>query len=210
LRLVPARDARPDEERPAKDADLVQALRAGDPEAPAALWARYSPSVGRVLAKALGPTIEIEDLTQEVFLRVFGRLPSLRDPSALRALVLGVAMNVLKWELRSRWIGRRVRLSGTGELPDVASTPADAEARHALQRCYRILDSLPTKERMAFVLRCMEGMTIDEAAEALGVSISTAKRWVSRGAAKVAEQVASDADLCSFFAVDRKESAHER
>jgi RNA polymerase sigma-70 factor (ECF subfamily) len=210
LRLVPARDARPDEERPSKDADLAQALRAGDPEAPAALWARYSPSVGRVLAKALGPTTEIEDLTQEVFLRVFGRLPALRDPSALRAFVLGVAMNVLKWELRRRWIGRRVRLSGTGELPDIESTPADAEARHALQRCYRILDSLPTKERMAFVLRYMEGMTIDEAAEALGVSISTAKRWAANGAAKVGEQVTSDADLCSFFAGDRKESSHER
>ena len=210
LRLVPPRGARPDEERPAKDVDLVQALRAGDPEAPAALWARYSPSVGRVLAKALGPTIEIEDLTQEVFLRVFGRLPSLRDPSALRAFVLGVAMNVLKWELRTRWIGRRVRLSGTGELPDVAGTPADAEARHALQRCYRILDSLPTTERMAFVLRYMEGMTIDEVAASLGVSISTAKRWVNRGAAKVAEQVMGDPDLCGFFAGERTERARER
>lgn len=210
LRLVPERGGRPIEERPAKDVDLVHALRAGDPEAPAALWARYSPSVGRVLAKALGPTLEIEDLTQEVFLRVFGRLPSLRDPSALRAFVLAVAMNVLKWELRRRWIGRRVRLSGTGRLPDIESTSADAEARHALQRCYRILDSLPTKERMAFVLRYMEGMTIDEVADALRVSISTAKRWVGRGAAKVAEQVTSDADLCSFFAGERKESSHER
>ena len=142
LRLVPERGGRPIEERPAKDVDLVRALRAGDPEAPAALWARYSPSVGRVLAKALGPTLDIEDLTQEVFLRVFGRLPSLRDPSALRAFVLAVAMNVLKWELRRRWIGRRVRLSGTGRLPEIESTSVDAEARHGLQRCYRILDSL--------------------------------------------------------------------
>ena len=210
LRLVPERDARSAEERPAKDADLVHALRAGDPEAPAALWARYSPSVGRVLAKALGPTLEIEDLTQEVFLRVFGRLPSLRDPSALRAFVLAVAMNVLKWELRRRWIGRRVRLSGSGRLPDIESTSADAEARHALQRCYRILDDLPTKERMAFVLRYMEGMTIDEVADALRVSISTAKRWVGGGAAKVAARVTTDADLCSFFAGDRKERSHER
>jgi RNA polymerase sigma-70 factor, ECF subfamily len=209
LRLVPERDAR-SVERPAKDADLVHALRAGDPDAPAALWARYSPSVGRVLAKALGPTLEIEDLTQEVFLRVFGRLPSLRDPSALRAFVLAVAMNVLKWELRRRWIGRRVRLSGSGRLPDIESTSADAEARHALQRCYRILDDLPTKERMAFVLRYMEGMTIDEVADALRVSISTAKRWVGGGAAKVAARVTTDADLCSFFAGDRKERSHER
>ena len=209
LRLVPEGAARNVEYRPAKDADLVHALRAGDSEAPAVLWARYSPSVGRVLAKALGPTLEIEDLTQEVFLRVFGRLPSLRDPSALRAFVLAVAMNVLKWELRRRWIGRRVRLSGTGTLPEIESTSADAEARHALQRCYRILDSLPTKDRMAFVLRYMEGL-IDEVAEALRVSISTAKRWVGRGGAKVAEQVTGDADLCSFFAGDRKERPHER
>jgi RNA polymerase sigma-70 factor (ECF subfamily) len=188
----------------------VGALRAGDPEAPAALWARYSPSVGRVLAKALGPSLDIEDLTQEVFLRVFGRLPSLRDPSALRAFVLAVAMNVLKWELRRRWIGRRIRLSGTGTLPDIESTSTDAEARHALRRCYRILDSLPTKERMAFVLRYMEGMTIDEVGEALAVSISTAKRLVSRGAAKVATRVTGDADLCSFFAGERKERARER
>jgi len=205
---VPERDVRPVEGRSGKDADLVHALRAGDPDAPGALWGRYSPSVKRVLAKALGSTLEIEDLTQEVFLRVFVRLPSLRDPSALRPFVLAVAMNVLKWELRRRWIGRRVRLSGTGKLPDVECTSADAEARNALQRCYRILDALPTKERMAFVLRCMEGMTIEEVAEALGVSISTAKRWVGRGAAKVAERVTGDADLSSFFAADRKESSH--
>jgi RNA polymerase sigma-70 factor, ECF subfamily len=164
------------------------------------LWCRCAPAVGRVLAKALGPGLEIEDLTQEVFLRVFVRLPSLRDPSALRAFVLAVAMNVLKWELRRRWIGRRVRLSVTGALPDIESTSVDTEARHALRRCYRIFDSLPATERLAFVLRYMEGMTIFEVAAALEVSVSTAKRWVSRGASRVAEQVAGDPDLRGFFA----------
>jgi len=63
---------------------------------------------------------------------------------------------------------------------------------------------------MAFVLRYMEGMTIDEVAAALAVSISTAKRLVSRGAAKVADQVPGDPDLCGFFAGERKDHAHER
>jgi len=210
LRLVPEHEGRTSAGRSPTDADIVRALRAGAPDAPAALWARYSPSVGRVLAKALGPSLDVEDLTQEVFLRVFGRLPSLRDPSALRAFVLAVAMNVLKWELRRRWIGRRIRLSGTGTLPDIETTSADAEARHALRSCYRIFDSLPSKERMAFVLRYMEGMTIDEVAAALEVSISTAKRWVNKGAAKVAARVTVDPDLCSFFAGERKEHTRER
>jgi RNA polymerase sigma-70 factor (ECF subfamily) len=158
-----------------------------------------------VLAKALGPCLEIEDLTQEVFLRVFVRLPSLRDPSALRAFVLAVAMNVLKWELRRRWVGRKVRVSVTGTLPDVEGTAVDTEARHALRRCYRIFDSLPATERLAFVLRYMEAMTIDEVAAALEVSVSTAKRWVNRGAAKVADQVAGDPDLRGFFADEGEE-----
>jgi RNA polymerase sigma-70 factor, ECF subfamily len=209
LRLVREPEGRPRAGQPPGDAELVRALRAGDPEAPALLWARYSPAVARVLARALGPSLDVEDLTQEVFLRVFRRMFVLRDPSALRAFVLAVAMNVLKWELRRRWVSRKIRLSGTGTLPDIESASADAEARQALRRCYRIFESLPTNERMAFVLRYMEGMTIDEVASALAVSVSTAKRWVSRGAAKVSEQVTEDADLCSFFAGERKEHAHE-
>jgi len=200
---VPER-GRAGSERPLTDAELIRGLRADDPGAAAVLWARYSPSVGRVLGKALGPCLEIEDLTQEVFLRVFRRLPSLRDPSALRAFVLAVAMNVLKWELRRRWVGRKVRLSGTGRLPDVASASIDAEARQALERCYGIFDRLPTKQRLAFVLRYMEGMTIDEVAAALGVSVSTAKRWVGRAAAQVAALVRGDADLRGFFEGERK------
>jgi len=169
------------------------------------LWARCSPAVGRLLGKALGPCLEIEDLTQEVFLRVFARLPSLRDPSALRPFVLSVAANVLKWELRRRWVSRRVRLSISGTLPDVAGTSDDAEARQALRRCYRIFDSLTAKERLAFVLRYMEGMTIDEVAATLVVSVSTAKRWAGSGARKVAARVSRDPDLRSFFASSREE-----
>jgi len=191
------------------DAELVLALRADEPGAPAALWTRCSPAVGRLFAKTLGPCIEVEDLTQEVFLRVFVRLPSLRDPSALRAFVLSVAVNVLKWELRRRWVRRKVRLSGTGTLPDTESTSDDAEARQALQRCYGILDGLPTNERLAFVCRYMEEMTIDETAAALSVSVSTAKRWVSRGAGKVADHVARDADLRNFFAGEQRVEKEE-
>ncbi|MFL5303966.1 MAG: RNA polymerase sigma factor [Polyangia bacterium] len=197
---MPERGGRADTARTLTDAELVHALRADDPAAPAELWSRCAPAVGRVLAKALGPCPEIEDLTQEIFLRVFVRLPSLRDPSALRAFVLSFAMNVLKWELRRRWVGRKIGLSVTGTLPDVEDPSVNTEARHALRRCYRIFDGLPTSERLAYVLRYMEGMTIEEVRAALGVSTSTAKRWVNRGAAKVADQVASDPDLERFFA----------
>jgi RNA polymerase sigma-70 factor (ECF subfamily) len=175
-------------------------LRSDDARAPDRLWDRYAPAVRRLLSRTLGTTLDVDDLTQEVFLRVFVRLPALREPAALRPFILSVAANVLKWELRRRWVSRKVRLSETGTLPDVAGTSDDVESRHALRRCYQILDGLTARERIAFVLRYMEEMTVQEVATTLSVSVSTAKRWVNRGAAKVSEQVGQDPDLRDFFA----------
>jgi RNA polymerase sigma-70 factor, ECF subfamily len=209
VRLVDERDEHASAPRRQSDAELVHALRADDAGAPAILWDRYAPLVRRLLLRALGSCLEIEDLTQEIFLRIFMRLPSLRNPSALRAFVLSVAANVLKWELRRRWIGRRVLLSATGVLPDVQSTSDDAEARQALRRCYLVFEELSAKERLAFVFRYMEGMTVKEVATALEVSVSTANRWVSRAASKVAQHVSQDADLQSFFVNSWKDGHHE-
>jgi RNA polymerase sigma-70 factor, ECF subfamily len=187
--------------RPLTQEQLVLALRADDPDAPTLLWSRYAPAVRRLLTRALGPSREIEDVTQEVFLQVFVRLPTLRDPSALAAFVFAVAVNILRWEIRRRQkIRRMVCLSVTGALPDVESSSVDTEAREALRRCYCILDSLPSTERQAFALRYVEEMKIVDVAASLAVSESTAKRWANRGAAKIARQVAGDPDLRSFFA----------
>jgi RNA polymerase sigma-70 factor, ECF subfamily len=191
------------------DAELVDALRTEDTGAPAILWERYSPAVRRLLMRALGPGVDIDDLTQEVFLRVFVRLPSLREASALRPFILAVAANVLKWELRRRWVSRRVRLSDTGTLPDIEGRPEDMEARQALRRCYTIFETLTAKERIAFVLRYMELMTVNEVAATLSVSTSTAKRWVNRAAARVAEHVARDPGLRSFFGDPHETWTHE-
>ncbi len=204
LRLVPESN----DGAAASDADLACSLRADRAGAPAILWNRYSPAVRRLLERALGPGVEIEDLIQEVFLRVFVRIRSLRDPSALRAFVFSVAANVLKWEVRRRWVRRKVRLSKTGVLPDVRCTTDDVEARQALRRCYRVFETLTANERAAFILRYMEEMTVEEVALALSVSASTAKRLVNRAAAKVAEQVMRDRDLRSFFADSAKGGSH--
>jgi RNA polymerase sigma-70 factor (ECF subfamily) len=152
-----------------------------------------------MLERALGPGEEVEDLTQEVFIRVFGKVANLREPAALAEFVVSVATRVLKWELRRRWVRRRITLSSTGDLPELADSTRDPEARQALRRCYRILDALSARERTAFVLRFMEEMTINEVAASLAISVSTAKRLVKSSAEKVASRVGQDRDLRLFF-----------
>src|SRR5688572_4901744 len=159
-----------------EDVDLVAALRAGAAWASEAIWDRYSDNVSRFFVRSLGrSTAEVEDLTQEVFLRVFTRPRAIREPAALREFVMAVAVRVLKDELRYRWIRHWVRLSDSGQLPNRPATPdSDEVARHALKRCYAILDGLSPRERATFVLRYLEEMTVNEVAERMTVSHSTA------------------------------------
>jgi len=173
--------------RESEDARLVLALRAGELWASEAIWARYAARVNRFFVRYIGRSFhDVEDLTQDVFLRVFAGHRGIQKPGSLRHFVMSVALHVLNQQIRSLQVRRTVCLSATGEIPDVATPPrADDDARYALRRCYEILDRIRPPERVAFVLRYLEGMTIDEVATQLNVSKSTAKRLVSRATKKV-------------------------
>jgi RNA polymerase sigma-70 factor (ECF subfamily) len=185
----------------ASDAELVAGLQADLPWARREIWTRYSGQVRRYLARALSrPGPDVEDLTQEVFLRIFVSRAAIRQPEALREFTMAVAVRVLKWNLRSRWVRRIVGLSADGTLPDVITDRgAEEETNDALRRCRLILDSLGTRERAAFSLRFIEEMTMEEVAKTMKISLSTAKRLVTGARAGIAAQVGRDADLRRYF-----------
>jgi RNA polymerase sigma-70 factor (ECF subfamily) len=160
------------------------------------------------MIRAVGPRADVEDLTQEVFLRVFSRIGNLREAQALQEFVMAVAVNTLKGDLRRRWVRRNVLLSKDGSVPDIEDRGADPEAREALARCYAILDKLRARERAAFVLRYMEERTLEEVAKGLGVSLRTVKRLLTRAAERVSKHVGNDDGLRSFF--ERRETAADR
>ncbi len=192
LRVVPRV---PDENA---DITLAKALIDGEPWAAAAAWTKLGPMVFRFLNRVLGPDGEAEDLTQEVFLRVFSKVRELRDPEALRSFVFSVAVRTLKSELRRRRVRRTFALNESDNLPGSAADTIDAEARQALRRFYTILDRLTSDDRAAFVLRHMEGMKLEEIGEALGVSLATVKRRLDRAAQAVARHVEKDPALAAY------------
>jgi RNA polymerase sigma-70 factor, ECF subfamily len=177
------------------DADLVRAFCNGESWAARAIWNRHAPMVYRLLERALGPNGEAEDLTQDVFLCTFARLPGLRDIDALRSFIYSIALRTLKWELRRRRVRRILRLSDDGKLPDLPVRAVDGEARQLLARFYALLEQLRANERAAFVLRHMEGLKLEEIAERMGVSLATVKRWISRASQDVSALVEADGEL---------------
>ena len=184
----------------ARDEDLVRACLRAQAGAQAALWDRYYPLVRRLVCRASGPGREVEDAIQEIFIRLFRKLPGLRDPASLRAFVISITVRVIKSEQRARWIRRWLGLSIDGETPDRAGDPVDLEAREALARFYAILDRLAPRHRTAFVLRHVEGLELTEVAAALDISLATIKRWLPRIARRVFSQAESDPVLAPYLA----------
>lgn len=151
--------------------------------------------VFRLLERGLGPDGEAEDLTQDVFLSSFAKLPTLRDGEALRSFIYSVALRTLKWELRRRRVRRILHLSDNGQLPDLPVRGTDSEARQLLTHFYALLEQLAVNDRAAFVLRHMEGLKLEEIAERMGVSLATVKRWVGRASRDVSALVEADPEL---------------
>lgn len=200
VRLVAKAQAAPSSEA------LVQALVAGERWATDLTWEQHAPMVFRLLERSLGPSGEAEDLTQDVFLRVFSRVHTLKDPNALRSFIYSVAVRILKWELRRRRVRRFLTLSPAGELPELPVRGADAEARQLLKRFYAVLERLSSDERMFFTLRHLEGLTVREMAETTALSAATVKRRLARAQQRVSALVAEDSGLAHY--VDQLGASH--
>jgi RNA polymerase sigma-70 factor, ECF subfamily len=160
------------------DAELVQAVVQGDTEAVGVVWDRYSPLVRTVLRANLGYDSAIEDLLQEVFIIFLRNAREIRTGSALKSFLATVAVRVVLVELRRRRVRRWVTLTPTGEVPEAPTVPQDEEGAAALGALYRLLDHMPPRRRVAFVLRHVEGFELSDVAKSLKVSESTAKREV--------------------------------
>ena len=192
LQLVPPRTS------PApSDADVVRGLIHKEEWAAVALWTRFGSLVFRIVERAMGSQHEAEDLTQDIFMCVLNKVAGLRDAGALRSFVISVTIRTLKWKLRRKRLRQWVRLTDSGDLPDMPVCGVDME--QALSCFYRLLDKLTVDDRMIFVLRRVDGMGLEEVARATGRSVATVKRRLIRSDAELSHWMEREPMLVTFL-----------
>ena len=164
------------------DAKLVRALRDGRPGAASAFYDQYVGGVLRTLRAVMGPGIDadVPDLAQEVFMRAIDRIGDLDDCGRVRSWLTTIAVFTARDHIR-----RRQRRNWLGLFsPDYAyarqQDPPPAEARFALREICDILQTLPAAERMAFLVRVVEGASLPDGAAACTTSLATFKRRLAR------------------------------
>ena len=164
--------------RRARESELVRAAQNGDAVAFEQL---YRDNVGRIYAlcfRLAGETTLAEELTQDVFVRAWRKLPSFRGDSAFSTWLHPLAVNVALSERRSRR-RRTARVATTDDLTpfDKPGKPSGPELGFDLERA---LDRLPDGARTIFVLHDIEGYKHDEIAELTGVATGTSKAQLHR------------------------------
>lgn len=186
LALVPPATA-PDVEpksvdSPISDASLVIATRAGDRAAREALFRRHAPAAFGLARRLLGRTDgEVDDLVQESLLACVRGIDRLETPAAFGSWLSGIVVRTACKVIRRRTIATRLGLRRSGPVIDVdglVSRDAPPDVRAELGAVFRCLDRLPARERVALVLRRVDGASYDEIAELMDTSPRSAKRWV--------------------------------
>src|SRR5262249_40030922 len=146
---------------------------------------RFEPAVFGLCLKLLGHRQDAEDVTQEVFLRVFRSLRRWDRSRPLRPWVLGIAVNRCR-----TFVGRRGRRpEPVAFMPEaVPAKPADAAAE-LRRELAAALAGLRPEYRTAFVLFHEEGRSYEEIAAALGRPVGTVKTWLHRTRLELLDQL---------------------
>jgi RNA polymerase sigma-70 factor (ECF subfamily) len=150
------------------DVRLVERAQRREPDAFDQLYRRHVSFVHRRLTRLVGPIAEREDLVQQVFLEVFRSLPRFRGEAAFTTWLHHIVVAVAYEQLRRRTRRPTEPLSDEqlAELIAPEATPeASARRREEVKRALGFLDRLTPKKRIAFVLRVVEELSLDEIGE---------------------------------------------
>lgn len=154
--------------------------------------ANHSPKVYRLAYRLTGNRFDAEDLTQEVFVRVFRSLANFK-PGTLDGWLHRITTNLFLDQARRR---TRIRFDGLSDeaearLPSAHPGPERSFEFNNLDiDVQAALEELPPDFRAAVVLCDLEGLAYDEVAEALGVKLGTVRSRIHRGRTMLRDKLA--------------------
>jgi len=176
---------------PMTDQQLFEAVVNERPGAFDAFVERYGRRLLAFGIRMCGDVEDAEDIFQETLLAAYQGLARLREPGAMRTWLYRVASNACRMKRRKEKPSRTISIEEfrppgwedgfTPEIPDWSQLPDDAGARAELRGALEEgIAELPPDYRIVLLLRDVEGLSTEEAAEALGLGISAVKMRLHR------------------------------
>ncbi len=163
------------------DAVLVRRSLRGDTQAVEGLVERFQPEVFGLCVRLLHHRQDAEDVTQEVFLRIFRSLRRWDSSRPLKPWIMGITVNRCR-----TWLSQRARRPELVDyLHDTAAGPPVDDAAELTGEIQAALADLRLEYRSVFVLYHEQGLPYENIAQALGKPVGTIKTWLHRARQEV-------------------------
>ncbi|MBL6696759.1 MAG: RNA polymerase sigma factor RpoE [Proteobacteria bacterium] len=179
------------------DQQLVQRAQRGDLRAFDLLVLKYQGRIGALVSRYIADAGEVEDVTQEAFIKAYRALSKFRGDSAFYTWLYRIAANAAKNHLVAK--GRRPGADATiedaeafddgGLVSETSSPEAMAMGDELAAVVEQSLQALPEELRAALTLRELEGLSYDDIAEVLGCPVGTVRSRIFRAREAIDEQV---------------------
>jgi RNA polymerase sigma-70 factor, ECF subfamily len=183
------------------ETEAIREVLGGNRDAYRVLMDRHFSSVARVAFRITGNEEDAEEATQEAFLRAYNKLPSFRQDSGFSTWIVRITMNtaINLVERRNRDLTYRApRIADEASAAEGTVRVADEHAgpegelldREAASLRETAMATLTPMERAAFTMRHMEELPMSEIAEALNITVNSAKQAVFRAVSKLRQSLA--------------------
>lgn len=167
------------------DAILVRRCLRGDDTAIHQLVNRYQAEVYGLCVRLLNHRHDAEDVTQEVFLRVFRSLRGWDSRRPLKPWIMGITVNRCR-----TWLSQRARRPELVDyLQDTLPGPAADDSGELIQEIQHAVAELRLEYRTAFVLYHEQGQPYEDIARAMNRPVGTIKTWLHRARMEILERL---------------------
>jgi RNA polymerase sigma-70 factor (ECF subfamily) len=181
------------------DRQLVTRAQGGDKQAYGLLVEKYQRKLARLLSRFIRDPAEVEDVTQEAFIKAYRALPAFRGDSAFYTWLYRIGINTAKNYLMA--MGRRAPTSTEVEaeeaegfeegeqLRDINTPESLLLSNEIAETVNSTIEQLPEELRTAIQMREIEGMSYEDIAKAMDCPIGTVRSRIFRAREAIAEQL---------------------
>ena len=174
-----------------EDKEIVQKILAGDTEQYALIVKRYQQIVANLSYKLCGTRLEVEEVTQQVFVELYMALPRFRFDSKLSSFIYRITVNVV-----CKMLNKSKRFVSTDELenpPEEVSSDRNAEQeiihREQLEQLRTAIGHLTDEQRTALVLYTFEDFSYQQIADVMQCSLAKVESLIFRAKKNLAKEV---------------------
>ena len=181
------------------DQQLVERAQRGDKQAFELLVSKYQRKLARLLSRFIRDATEVEDVTQEAFIKAYRALPTFRGDSAFYTWLYRIGINTAKNYLVA--LGRRAPTTTEidseeaegfedgDQLRDLNTPENEMMSRQVAETVNQTLETLPEELRSAITLREIEGLSYEDIANIMNCPIGTVRSRIFRAREAIAAKL---------------------